>query len=225
MDYVIIVAGGKGSRMGADTPKQFLELAGKPILMRTMLRFVKYDPSLRLIVVLPDEQIDYWKDLCDRHAFQILHTIVAGGATRFQSTRNGFTAIPADNQGLVAVHDGVRPLPSVDLLRRCFEAARKHHAVIPALPVTDTLRHVDKDGRVQTVDRSEFRLAQTPQVFETGLLRFILSQPETDALTDEAAALERMGVEVGLVEGERTNLKITVPEDLALAEVIWKTQR
>ena len=146
MDYIIIVAGGKGLRMGGDLPKQFLPIAGKPVLMHTIERFYHYNPELGIILVLPREQQDYWRQLCVKYHFSINHKVVDGGATRFHSSQNGVSALPDDANGVVGIHDGVRPFVSEETIARCFEAARKHGAALPVLPVTDTLRRVTDDG-------------------------------------------------------------------------------
>jgi 2-C-methyl-D-erythritol 4-phosphate cytidylyltransferase len=171
MDYIIIVAGGKGLRMGSEIPKQFMSVGGKPILMRTIERFREYSEALNIIVVLPHEQQEYWHELCDKHHFTIKHTVVDGGDTRFASSKNGIAAIPDDEEGVAGIHDGVRPFVSVDVIDRCFEAAREEFAAIPVMPVTDTLRYVDKQGGGKNVMRSDYRIVQTPQVFDIGLLK------------------------------------------------------
>ena len=146
MDYIIIVAGGKGMRMGADIPKQFLSIGGKPILMRTIERFHEYNPELGIILVLPQSQQEYWKQLCTEHNFEVNHTIVNGGDTRFESSRNGLAAIPDEEIGVAGIHDGVRPFASKEVIENCFETARDDFAAIPVMPLTDTIRYVDKHG-------------------------------------------------------------------------------
>ncbi|MFQ7113815.1 IspD/TarI family cytidylyltransferase, partial [Hallella bergensis] len=143
MDYVIIVAGGKGLRMGGEIPKQFLPIGGKPVLMRTMERFHEYDPALKIILVLPKDQQEFWQELCRKHDFKIMHQVANGGETRFQSSKNGLALIPDEDEGVVAIHDGVRPFVSTDVIERCFDAARDDFAAIPVMPVTDTLRYID----------------------------------------------------------------------------------
>lgn len=222
MNYIVIVAGGKGMRMGADIPKQFIPIGGKPVLMHTLERFFACDGELKIILVLPHEQQAYWRQLCRDCAFNIPHTIVDGGETRFESSRKGLQAIPLDATGLVGIHDGVRPFVSEAVIKRCFEAADESKAAIPVLPVTDTLRHVDRHGVGRNVLRSEYRIVQTPQVFDIGLLRKAFEQPYQDSFTDEASVVESLGYTVEMVEGNRENIKLTTPFDLTLAEAMLK---
>lgn len=212
-DYVIIVAGGKGLRMGSDIPKQFLPLNGRPVLMRTIERFREYSPDLNIILVLPHSQQDYWRELCREHSFDTSYRLADGGETRFHSVKNGLALVPDDNDGVTGVHDGVRPLVSVDVIDRCYEEARVSGAAIPVTPVIETLRHVGKG----TVLRSEYRLVQTPQTFRTKLLKQAYSQDYDEAFTDDASVVERMGHAVTLVDGNRENIKITTPWDMKIA--------
>ncbi len=220
MNYTIIVAGGKGLRMGTDIPKQFLPGGGKPVLMRTIERFHEYDENMNIILVLPKEQQAYWHELCEQYHFTIEHHIANGGASRFQSSKNGLALIPEDAEGFVAVHDGVRPFVSLDTIKRCFEAAEESYAAIPVMPVTSTLRYVDPRGGGNTVDRSMFREVQTPQVFDIALMRQAFNQPERDTFTDDASVVESLGCRVVLVEGNRENIKLTTPFDLKVAELL-----
>lgn len=222
MNYIVIVAGGKGMRMGADIPKQFIPIGGKPVLMHTLERFFACDGELKIILVLPHEQQAYWRQLCRDCAFNIPHTIVDGGETRFESSRKGLQAIPLDAAGLVGIHDGVRPFVSEAVIKRCFEAADESKAAIPVLPVTDTLRHVDRNGVGRNVLRNDYRIVQTPQVFDIGLLRKAFGQPYQDSFTDEASVVESLGYTVEMVEGNRENIKLTTPFDLTLAEAMLK---
>lgn len=219
---VIIVAGGSGSRMGTDVPKQFLPLAGRPILMHTIEKFHRFDNQINIVLVLPAEQHAYWHELCQKHSFNIDCQIVAGGATRFHSTLCGLAKVPAD--GIVAVHDGVRPLVSQETLQRCFSAAEQHRAVVPAIPVNESVRRVAEDGSSRAVDRSGYRLVQTPQVFDTVTLHQAFSQPYSPLFTDDASVVEHMGVVVTLVDGNFENIKITRPVDLILAEALMKKE-
>ena len=221
MDYVVIVAGGKGLRMGGEVPKQFLPVGGLPVLMRTMLRFREYSPDLQIILVLPKAQQDYWQSLCRQYQFNVPYLLADGGQTRFHSVQNGLALIPDDAQGVVGVHDGVRPFVSVDVIRRCFETAREKKAVIPVIPVVETLRHVTEG----TKPRDEYRLVQTPQVFDIQLLKAANRQPYRDAFTDDASVVEAYGVTVTLVEGNRENIKITTPGDLNMAEAVISNNR
>ena len=219
MDYIIIVAGGKGLRMGSDIPKQFLPIGGKPVLMRTLERFRRYSPTLQIILVLPKAQQDYWQKLCKEYAFDIDYQLADGGETRFHSVQNGLAKIPDNAQGVVGVHDGVRPFPSIDVIRNCYETAREKKAVIPVIPVVETVRHLKGDTSV-TVPRNDYRLVQTPQTFDIQLLKEANRQPYNDGFTDDASVVEAYGFDITLVEGTRENIKITTPYDLKIAEVL-----
>ncbi|MFC2474596.1 MAG: 2-C-methyl-D-erythritol 4-phosphate cytidylyltransferase [Prevotella sp.] len=221
MNYVIIVAGGKGMRMGTELPKQFLPVAGKPVLMRTIERFCQFSRDLNFIVVLPQSQQACWHSLCRKHHFTIPHTIINGGDTRFASSKNGLSHIPNDAQGLVAIHDGVRPFVSVDVISRCFNEARASGTAVPVIPAIDTLRQVNiETGETFTVNRSLFRAVQTPQVFDIALAHRAFSQPYRDSFTDDASVIESLGVKISMVEGNRENIKLTTPFDLKVAEVL-----
>lgn len=222
-DYAIIVAGGKGLRMGADLPKQFLPIGGRPVLMHTLEAFERAIPGITLVLVLPHDQQDFWRDLCRQHAFTLPHIIVDGGRTRFHSVLNGLKSLTSGANSLVAVHDGVRPFVSVDVIRRCYEAAREHGAAIPVVPVVETVRQLNPPSST-TLDRSLLRLVQTPQVFRLDLLRRAYEQPYRDAFTDDASVVEALGHPITLVEGNRENIKITTPFDLLVAEAIVKLE-
>ena len=224
MTYMIIVAGGHGTRMGSDIPKQFLKIDGKPILMRTLERFHKYDPEMHLIVVLPKEQQEYWHKLCEEYHFTIPHEIADGGETRFESSKNGLALIPDDAEGLVGFHDGVRPFVSHDTIRRCIEMAEEEYTAIPVVPVTSTLRHIDPRGGGFNVDRSLYREVQTPQVFDITLARQAFNQPDRSQFTDDSSVIESLGCKVSIVEGNRENIKITTPFDLTIAEAIIRKE-
>jgi 2-C-methyl-D-erythritol 4-phosphate cytidylyltransferase len=215
-DYVIIVAGGKGLRMGSDIPKQFLPVGGLPVLMRTLKRFHEYATDLQIILVLPEAQQDYWRQLCREYSFDVDYLLANGGETRFHSVQNGLAMIPDDAQGVVGVHDGVRPFPSVDVIRRCYETARQVGAVIPVIPVVETLRHVSEGPK----PRADYRLVQTPQVFDIQLLKAANQQPYSNDFTDDASVVEAYGHDITLVEGNRENIKITTPYDLRVAEIL-----
>ena len=219
MDYIIIVAGGKGLRMGSDIPKQFLPIGGKPILMRTLERFRDYSEKLQIILVLPIAQQDYWRQLCEQYHFEVKYQLANGGQTRFHSVQNGLALIPDDVEGVVGVHDGVRPFPSVEVIRNCYEAARTAKAVIPVIPVVETVRHIEGEGSV-TVPRGDYRLVQTPQTFDIQLLKAANRQPYNDGFTDDASVVESFGHQITLVEGNRENIKITTPYDIVVAEAI-----
>ena len=222
MDYVIIVAGGQGLRMGLPVPKQFALVAGRPVLMHTIARFHEADPLLGIIVVLPADQHEYWNDLCREHDFRIEHTVVSGGETRFHSSQNGLRAIPDDVDGVVGIHDGVRPFVSVEVIRRCYAEARRSGSAIPVVPVVDTLRIVGEGNGSHNVDRSQFRAVQTPQVFSIGLLREAFRQQWRPEFTDDASVVEGIGVKIGMVEGNRENIKLTTPLDMLVAEELCR---
>ena len=221
MDYAIILAGGKGLRMGSDIPKQFLPVGGLPVLMHTIRRFREYDASLHIILVLPKAQQDYWKRLCEKYQFDIDYAVADGGATRFHSIKNGLQLIPDEEQGVVAVHDGVRPFPAVGVIRDCFETARQTGTAIPVIPVVETIRHLEnKVQRSKTVPRDEYRLVQTPQAFDIQLHKRAYAQEYNDGFTDDASVVESLGHPITLVNGNRENIKITTPFDLTIAEAL-----
>lgn len=221
MDYIIIVAGGKGLRMGGDLPKQFMPLHGKPVLMHTIERFRSYSDELKIILVLPHEQQDYWRQICQKHNFTVEHTVVDGGQTRFHSSQNGVAAVPDDATGVIGIHDGVRPFVSEETIARCFEAARQFGAALPVLPVTDTLRRVTDDGGYN-VQRNNYRTVQTPQTFDAQLLKQAFKQSYSDNFTDDASVVEALGHKVTMVDGNRENIKLTTPFDLVVAEALIK---
>ena len=238
MDYIIIVAGGKGLRMGSDIPKQFLPIGGKPVLMRTIERFREYSEKLQIILVLPREQQAYWRQLCQEYAFPLplegagggSYLLANGGETRFHSVQNGLALIPDDAEGVVGVHDGVRPFPSLDVIRRCYETAREKKAVIPVIPVVETLRRITQKEpsllcNSVTVPRGDYRLVQTPQTFDIQLLKAANRAADGSpvSFTDDASVVEAYGQEVSMVEGNRENIKITTPFDICIAEAILST--
>lgn len=217
--------------MGSDIPKQFLTVQGQPLLMLTLENFYSFDPSMPLILVLPESQQAYWERLCREYVFRVPHTVVSGGETRFHSVSNGLQAILdsessnqiTDSQTLVAVHDGVRPFVSHEVIAACFEAAKRDGAALPVIPVVETLREVidEPDGtKSRTVPRNRYRLVQTPQTFRLSLLRDAYAQPYSESFTDDASVVEELGHPVTLVEGNRENIKITTPYDLAVAETL-----
>lgn len=218
MKSVIIVAGGKGLRMGTDVPKQFLPVKGLPVLMRTINAFRQYDGSMEVVLVLPREQQDYWQELCRKHGFAHRHIIADGGETRYHSVKNGLSKLSGG--GLIAVHDGVRPFVSQEVIARCFEAAALHKAVIPVLPAIETVRHKLPDGTSVTVNRNEYFMVQTPQVFDAQLLSRAYATDYSPEFTDDASVVEAMGEKIFLVEGNRENIKITTPFDLRIGEVL-----
>lgn len=222
MDYIIITAGGKGLRMGSDIPKQFLPVSGIPVLMRTIKRFREYSKELQIILVLPKAQQDYWKQLCQKYNFQEEYLLADGGETRFHSVQNGLNLIPNSETGVVGVHDGVRPFPNIEVIKRCFETARTAKAVIPVTPVVETLRFVPENKNVL---RSDYRLVQTPQCFDINLLKKANQQPYSEKFTDDASIVEAIGQQVTMVEGNRENIKITTPFDLTIATALVANQK
>ena len=216
--YAILVAGGKGLRMGSDIPKQFLPLRGRPVLMHTIDVFRRTYPDIHIILVLPREQQDYWRQLCGQHGYDVELCVADGGETRFHSVHNGLSLIPDDARGVVGVHDGVRPFVSPEAIRRCFEAAEEFGAVVPVVPVVETVRQLLADGSSMTVDRNAYRLVQTPQTFDIQLLKKAYGQPFDPFFTDDASVVEAMGHPIKLVEGNNENIKLTNPADLKLAE-------
>ena len=212
--YAILVAGGKGLRMGGDIPKQFLPIGGKPVLMRTIEVFCQAYPDIHIILVLPVSQQYYWQQLCQDYHFTIPVQIADGGETRFHSVSNGLKLIPEGTEGIVGVHDGVRPFVAVETIRRCYEEAMEKGAVVPVVSVVETVRQLLKDGTSVTVPRDEYKLVQTPQTFRISLLKEAYQQPYTSFFTDDASVVEALGKPVHLVEGNRENIKITTPADI-----------
>ena len=217
--YAIIVAGGRGLRMGGELPKQFLPLCGKPVLMRTLELFE--GEVSRIILVLPEDHIPFWEELCQRYHFTLPHTVALGGETRFHSVRSGLSHLP--QAGLVAVHDGVRPLASRALIRRSFEEAERSGAALPACPVTDSLRLRQDEGKSEAVDRSRYVAVQTPQTFDLGRLQQAYQQTYSPLFTDDASVYEAASLgSITLIDGEETNIKLTTPRDLLLAELLLR---
>ena len=238
--YAIIVAGGKGLRMGGELPKQFIPIEGRPVLMRTLDTFYACDSNIEIILVLPRDHQPYWQELCHEYAFTVPHRIADGGATRFHSVQNGL-ALVDDTEALVAVHDGVRPFVSHEVINRCYQEAANYGAVVPVIPIVETVRQlvpislsdeaacqkeivncqlsIANSGSV-TVPRDAYRLVQTPQTFRASLLRRAYEQTYCDAFTDDASVVEALGSEVHLVEGNRENIKLTTPFDLTVARAL-----
>ena len=212
--FAIIVAGGKGLRMGGDVPKQFLPIGGKPVLMHTIEAFREALDDVQIVLVLPAEQHDYWQKLCKDYNFRSPELIATGGETRFHSVKNGLALLPEDDEAVVGVHDGVRPFVSRDTIQRCFGTAAEGKAVVPVVPVVETLRQILPDGSSITRPRNEFRLVQTPQTFPFALLKQAYEQPYSESFTDDASVVEAMGKEITMVEGNRENIKLTTPADL-----------
>ena len=215
--------------MGSDIPKQFLPIGGKPVLMRTLECFRKYSEDLQIILVLPKTQQAYWQELCREYNFKVEYLLADGGETRFHSVQHGLALIPDDAEGVVGVHDGVRPFPSIEVIARCYETARTAKAVIPVIPIVETVRELGSgESRIdtlnsqpsKTVPRNRYRLVQTPQTFDIQLLKAANRQPYNDGFTDDASVVESYGHPITLVEGNRENIKITTPYDITVAEAI-----
>ncbi len=218
---VIIVAGGSGQRMGEQTPKQFLILNNKPVLMHSLEIFKKFDSQIRIILVLPSDHINYWKDLCNQYDFKIKHNIVAGGETRFASVKNGLEII--DDEGLVAIHDGVRPLVKIKTIQNAFDTAHSFGTAVPVITINESVRELTEKGN-QVVDRKKLRLIQTPQVFHVVDIKKAYQQLFQTDFTDDASVYETSGEPIYLTEGHWENIKITRPLDLIIAESILKSR-
>lgn len=217
--YAIIVAGGTGKRMGSEIPKQFLEINGLPVLMHTLHSFYDFDPTIKIVVVLPSNQVDYWRELCLTHKFDIKHHITTGGESRFESVKNGLSIV--DTPALIGIHDGVRPFVSAETLRRCYHHAEALGNAIPVLDAFESVRVVD-EGNSKALDRSTIKLVQTPQVFTSEVLLKAYEQAYTPLFTDDASVVESNGSTIHLVAGNRENIKITTPFDLLLGELFIK---
>ncbi len=217
--YAVIVAGGSGKRMGTETPKQFLCFAGKPVLMHTIDRFLEYDSEIGIILVLPKEHHSTWEELCESHNITYSLELISGGLERFHSVLNGLDKVRGDS--LVAIHDGVRPLVSVETIKRCFDQAEIRESAIPVMPVAESVRQIDGSDSVM-LDRSKIMLVQTPQVFQSRILKSAYDVPFSDEFTDDASVVEKQGKKINLVEGNIENIKITRPIDLQLAGLLYK---
>jgi len=215
--YAVIVAGGKGERMGVALPKQFLPLNGKPVLAHSILAFLAALPDIRLILVLPPHQLSYAHMVLGALPERIDATVVAGGETRFHSVQNGLKAI--DGTGIVFVHDGARPVVSKDLILQCYHHALEHGSAIPAVPAADSMRIAEGDTS-RPLNRENVRIIQTPQTFRTEIILPAFTQSYRPTFTDEATVVEAFGLSVALCEGERSNIKITTPEDMLVAEAL-----
>lgn len=221
-EYALIVAGGKGRRFGSNVPKQFVELNGMPVLMHTIDAFYQYDNRISIILVLPEEDIPAWQSLCVTYDFKRDVVVVAGGSSRFQSVRNGLAAIAGD--GLVAIHDGVRPLITPDIIATSFRVAVDHGAAIAAVDMKESLRMINTTGS-QAVDRSLYKLVQTPQTFRVSLVKQAYEIDEDPTLTDDASVVEKSGYKIFLFEGNYENIKITTAGDLILAQAVLQSRQ
>lgn len=218
--YAVIVAGGSGSRMKSEIPKQFIQLNGFPILMHTMKQFHLADSSTQIILVLPASQFAYWDLLIKEHKLPITHQVVEGGKSRFQSVNNGLNAI-TENNSLVAIHDGVRPFISKQLIDTAFQIAEETGNAVVSMPLKDSIRHLHKKGN-EAKPRKDFRIIQTPQTFQTQLIKNAFETEESPIFTDDATVLEHQGHAINLIEGDYRNIKLTTPEDLEVATVFAK---
>lgn len=219
-EYALIVAGGKGTRMKKDISKQFIELKGLPILMHTINAFKAYSNEVDIILVLPPDEIDIWNNLCEKHNYTVDVTVAHGGDSRFQSVKNGLSKID-NSEGLVAIHDGVRPLVGKDIIGASFRLAAVHQSAVAAVRLKESIRITDQDT-TKAVDRSDYRLIQTPQTFDLGLIKKAYEIKEEASLTDDASVAEKSGHKISLFEGSYSNIKITTPEDLIIAEALMK---
>ena len=215
---VIIVAGGNGSRMGGDVPKQFMLIGDKPILMHAIDKFYRFDPTMKIIVVLPENQFEYWGQLCNKYHFKINIHLSKGGNTRFQSVKNGLKLIK--DEDFIGVHDGVRPLVSTDTLERCFSCAEKNGTAIPVMDAIESIRQVEGENS-KAVPRTQFKLVQTPQVFNSKILLPAYDQPYNNEFTDDASVVEALGSKIHLTNGNLENIKITNPIDLEIARLLY----
>ncbi len=213
--YAIIVAGGKGERMQSAQPKQFIVVSGKPLLMHTLMAFSRYNINLEIILVLPDGLLKNWMQICKKYHFNVRHQLIAGGPERFHSVKSGLKLV--EKESLVAVHDGVRPLLSLDLIKRTFEAAAKYDAAIPCIEVKESLREINGTTSIP-VDRHKMQIVQTPQCFKSGLLMDAYNISYQPKFTDDASVVENAGHKITIVEGDPMNIKVTLPMDLIIAE-------
>lgn len=216
---VIIVAGGSGLRMNSEVPKQFIEWCGKPILMHTIERFYSYDNTIDIILVLPQNQFDLWNQLCLKYSFTIKLSLTNGGDTRFESVKNGLKTIT--KECLVGIHDGVRPLVSCETLNSCYSLAEKNGSAIPVTSAIESIREI-KANKSVAVNRENFKMVQTPQVFICSKLKVAYSQSYNKLFTDDASVFEHAGFSINLTHGNRENIKITTPIDLIISTALKK---
>jgi 2-C-methyl-D-erythritol 4-phosphate cytidylyltransferase len=216
--YAIIVAGGSGSRMRSVLPKQFIELCGEPVLMHTIRVFHESQSSPQIILALHANYHKLWATLCSKHNFTIPHLLIAGGETRFHSVKNAIDQINGTD-ALIAIHDAVRPLVSADIINEAYRCAAEHGSAVTAVKSRDSIRQV-KDGTSTSLNRDSIYLVQTPQTFQSALLKKAYEQPYTDNFTDDASVVEQSGVKITLIEGDHSNIKITFPGDIVIAEAL-----
>jgi 2-C-methyl-D-erythritol 4-phosphate cytidylyltransferase len=221
-EYAIIVAGGKGTRMRNTVPKQFLEINGKPILLHTLQAFFRYSEKIKIILVLPKDDFQIWDNIASKYNFNKPLVLQEGGDTRFQSVKKGLEKIEGD--GLVAIHDGVRPLVSEDIIGASFRIAAVHRSAVAAVRLKESIRVTDQD-QTKAVDRSKYRVIQTPQTFQVSLIKKAYTMREDESLTDDASVAERSGLSISLFEGSYANIKITTAEDLIVAEALLNAKQ
>ncbi len=215
--YVVIVAGGSGTRMKTSVPKQFLELNGKPIVMHTIEKFKAAIPEINIVLVLANQLTKEWEELCKTHNFKIVHQLANGGETRFHSVKKGLELVPENC--VVGVHDAARPLVSIQTIINAFETAKQKGNASPAIPLTESIRLIEKDKN-QAVDRNNYCIVQTPQCFNSNLLKKAFLQVYSPSFTDDASVVEAMGEKINLIEGNRENIKITTLQDLIIAKAL-----
>jgi 2-C-methyl-D-erythritol 4-phosphate cytidylyltransferase len=220
MRTVIIVAGGRGKRMGYSIPKQFLRLDGTPVLLLTMLRFYEYDSKIKIILTLPADEIETWETIRSQTVCVPLHTIVEGGTERFFSVKNSLSHV--GNDEIVAIHDGVRPFVSIETISRCFDRAEQSGAAIPVIAITESIRYFENENKNHSVNRENYRTVQTPQVFKSDILISAYAQPYSKDFTDDASVVEKFGYPVSTVEGNIENIKLTTPWDMEIAQILLK---
>lgn len=220
----IIVAGGKGTRMGGPLPKQYLSIGTKPVLMHTLEVFHQLDTEIQLILVIPEDDFQFWGQLCKENDFSIEHQVIAGGSSRFQSVKNGLSAL-AFSEGLVAIHDGVRPFVSPEVIEESYSVAAKKGSAIAVVPLKDSIRKLNDDGDSFFQERQFFRLVQTPQTFQVKKIKKAFQVTEIPQFTDDATVYEHQGWQVSLIQGNLENIKITTPEDLDYAEYLINRNR
>lgn len=217
--YAIIVAGGSGTRMNAPIPKQFMKLDGRPVLMHTINKFEESNPDIKLILVIPFDQVLYWQQLCEEYQFQSKFKLAENGETRFHSVKNGLALI--DGDGIVAVHDAARPLVNSKTITTAFKAAEMYGNAVPAIPLSDSIRQIDSTLSI-AVDRTKYCIIQTPQCFNVSILKKAYEQDYKYTFTDDATVVEAMGERIHLIDGNPDNIKITTPRDIIIAETILK---
>jgi 2-C-methyl-D-erythritol 4-phosphate cytidylyltransferase len=217
--YVLIIAGGLGKRMNSSIPKQFIPIAGKPVLMHTIAKFKDYDPKINILVIIPRVHIRLWKDLCQEFGFAIEHQIISGGKERFYSVKNGLKQVPKDS--LVLIHDGVRPLVSNETIERVVNTSIEKGNAIPFMDITQSVRKLSK-GKSRAINRKDFKVIQTPQGFHSDFIKDAYSKRYRKSFTDDASVLEASGYEINLVKGNNKNMKITSSIDIHIVECLMK---